>query len=262
MSALQGRSVLVTGSTSGIGAAIAEAFCRAGCNVMLNGFGAAEDIEALRQRLASEYGVCVCFHGADLTRENEIDALIEATREQIGDVDVLVNNAGTQHVSPVEDFPTEKWELILRLNLTAAFLATKQVVPRMKQKGWGRIINIASAHGLIASPYKSAYVSAKHGLLGFTKTVALEVAEHGVRINAICPGYVRTPLVESQIADTARVRGMSEQDVIQKVILEAQPTKEFVEASEVADTAVFLCSSAGNQINGTEIVLDGGWLAR
>lgn len=262
MQALQGRSVLVTGSTSGIGASIAEAFCRAGCNVMLNGFGSSDAIEGLRSRLADSYGVQVAFHGADLTRETDLDALLQATRDQIGDIDILVNNAGTQHVSPVEDFPADKWELILRLNLTAVFLATKKVVPSMKKKGWGRIINIASAHGLVASPYKSAYVSAKHGVLGFTKTVALELAEHGVRVNAICPGYVRTPLVESQIADTARVRGMSEEEVIQKVILEAQPTHEFVEADEIADAAVFLCSAAGNQINGAEIKMDGGWTAR
>ena len=256
------RTAIVTGSTSGIGEGIARGLAQAGCNILLNGFGDAAAIEKLRVGLAEEHKVKVAYSPADLTKPEQIDEMFAAARSLLGPVDIVVNNAGVQHVSPVEDFPVEKWNLIINLNLTAAFHTTRLAFPEMKARKWGRIINIASAHALVASPFKSAYVAAKHGLLGFTKTIALEGATFGIRTNAICPGYVRTPLVEAQIADQAKARGISEEAVVRDVLLAAQPTKEFVQASDIAALAVFLTTEAANQINGAALSVDGGWTAQ
>ena len=256
------RNAVVTGSTSGIGLGIADALAGAGMNVMLNGFGDVDEIEAHRSRLADTHGVDVGYSGADMAVPDQITAMIEETRAAFGRVDVVVNNAGIQHVSPIERFPTEKWDAILAINLSAAFHTTRVTLDAMKTHGWGRIVNIASAHALVASPFKTAYVAAKHGLLGLTKTVALEAAEHGVTVNAICPGYVKTPLVERQIPDTARARGMTEAQVISDVLLAAQPTRRFVEVDEVGQLVVFLCSAAAASINGAALPIDGGWVAQ
>jgi len=256
------RNAIVTGSTSGIGEGIARALAASGCNVVINGFGDAAAIEKLRASIEAEHKVKCLYSGADMTKTDQIEAMFATTREALGAVDVLVNNAGVQHVSPVEDFPVAKWDLIIALNLSSAFHTTRLAFPDMKARKWGRIINIASAHALVASPFKSAYVAAKHGILGFTKTTALEGATFGIRVNAICPGYVRTPLVENQIADTAKARGISEEAVVRDVLLAAQPTKEFVKVSDVAALAVFLTSEAANQINGAALSIDGGWVAQ
>lgn len=255
------RSAIVTGSTSGIGLGIAEALAADGCDIMLNGFGEAGAIEKERRRLAEKYGVAVAYNGADMSKPAEIRALAAVATDAFGKVDILVNNAGIQHVAPLEDFPEDKWDAIIAINLSATFHLTKALFKGMKDRGFGRIINIASAHALVASPFKSAYVTAKHGLLGFTKTIALEGAEHGVTANAICPGYVKTPLVEKQIPDTAKARGMTEAEVIQKVILEAQPTKKFVTIEEVAALAVFLAGEKAASITGAALQVDGGWVA-
>ena len=255
-------NAVVTGSTSGIGLGVAAAFAADGMNVMLNGFGDADDIERTRAELEQTHGVKVLYNGADMTKPDEIRALIAEAESAFGQVDVLVNNAGIQHVSPVEDFPEAKWDAIIAINMTSAFHTTKAVFSGMKARGFGRIINVASAHGLVASPFKSAYVTAKHGIVGFTKTIALEGAEFGVTCNAICPGYVKTPLVEKQIPDTAKARGMTEEEVIQKVILEAQPTKEFVTVEQVGALAVFLASENAAQITGAAHQIDGGWVAK
>ena len=257
---LSGKTALITGSTSGIGLGVAKGLAAAGANVMLNGFGEADAIEAERAGLEKDYGVKARFNGADLTKPAEIEALIRAC-DELGGVDIIVNNAGIQHVAPVEDFPPEKWDAIIALNLTASFHTVRLSFAAMKAKKWGRILNIASAHALVASPFKSAYVSAKHGLLGFTRTVALEGAEHGVTCNAICPGYVHTPLVDKQIPDTMKARGLTREQVIRDVILAAQPTKEFVTVEDIAALAVFLCSDAGKSINGAPLSIDGGWTA-
>lgn len=256
------RTAIVTGSTSGIGEGIARAMAAAGNNVVLNGFGDAAAIETMRKSIESEHKVACLYSGADMTKPDQIEAMFGMARESFGGVDILVNNAGVQHVSPVEDFPVEKWNLIIALNLSSAFHTTRLAFPDMKKNKWGRIINIASAHALVASPFKSAYVAAKHGILGFTKTTALEGAQHGIRVNAICPGYVRTPLVENQIADTAKARGISEEEVVRDVLLAAQPTKEFVKVSDVAALAVYLTGEAANQINGAALSIDGGWVAQ
>ena len=256
------KNALVTGSTSGIGLGVAEALCADGMNVMLNGFGDTDEIEALRTRLSERYNVTVCYNDADMTKPDQIRGLIGDTVSKLGSVDVLVNNAGIQFVSPVEEFPEDKWDAIIAINLSSAFHTIKAVFADMKLRGHGRIINIASAHGLVASPYKSAYVAAKHGIIGLTKTIALEGAEHGVTCNAICPGYVRTPLVEKQIPDTAAARGMREDEVVQKVILEAQPTKQFVTVEQIGALAGFLCSHAAAQITGASHQIDGGWVAK
>jgi 3-hydroxybutyrate dehydrogenase len=255
------RNAIVTGSTSGIGLGIARAFAAQGMNVVLNGFGPPDEIEHIRAGLAEEFSVEVHYSPADMSKPDEIAAMVEKAMSDLGPVDVLVNNAGIQFVSPVEDFPPEKWNAILAINLTAAFHAIKAIVPSMKQRKEGRIINLASAHALVASPFKSAYVAAKHGIAGLTKTVALELAEHNVTVNAICPGYVLTPLVEKQIPDTAKARGITEEEVVRNVLLEAQPTKRFVTVEEVAALAVFLAGKDAGSITGAVIPIDGGWTA-
>jgi len=258
---IKGKTALVTGSTSGIGLGIAEGFAKEGVNLVLNGFGDAAEIEKIRAGLASKYGVKVTYDGADMSKPEQIEAMMTKAAADFGGVDILVNNAGIQHVSPVEEFPTAKWDAIVAINMSSTFHTTKMVVPYMKSKGWGRIINVASAHAMVASPFKSAYVAAKHGVMGFTKTIALEVAEKGITCNAICPGYVLTPLVEKQIPDTAKARGITEEQVKRDVLLAAQPTKQFVTVEQVAGTAVFLCSDAAASITGTNIMVEGGWTA-
>lgn len=256
------RTAIVTGSTSGIGKGVAEGLAASGCNIVLNGFGDAAKIEAQRAQLEADHGVRARYSAADLTDTNAIEEMFELVASEFGGADIVVNNAGVQHVSPVEDFPVDKWNLIIALNLSAAFHTTRLAFPRMKEQGWGRIINIASAHALVASPFKSAYVAAKHGILGLTKTTALEGAQHGVRVNAICPGYVHTPLVDGQIDDTAKARGISREEVINNVLLAAQPTKEFVKVEDIAGMVQFLISDAANQINGAALSIDGGWVAQ
>lgn len=259
---LNGKTALITGSTSGIGLAMAEALATQGANIVLSGLATDQEADALKQRLSREYNVKVGFSGANLTDPDEIEGLMGYVARDYGGADILVNNAGVQHVSPIEDFPVARWDLIIALNLSAAFHTIRMAIPGMKQKGWGRIINTASAHALVASPYKSAYVAAKHGIAGLTKTVALEAAQQGVRCNAICPGYVYTPLVEGQIADTAKSRGMTEDEVKRDVLLAAQPTKEFVTSEQVGALAVFLCSEGGASMNGAMLSMDGGWVAQ
>jgi 3-hydroxybutyrate dehydrogenase len=253
------KTALVTGSTSGIGLAIATAFAKSGLNVMLNGLGDPAEIERVRSGLAAETGVDVRYDGANLMKGAEVEGLVQRTQAAFGRLDVLVNNAGIQFVSPIEDFPAEKWEAIQTLNLGAVFYATKAAMAGMKARRYGRIINIASAHGLVASPFKSAYVAAKHGVLGLTKTVALEGATFNVRCNAICPGYVDTPLVQAQIPDTMKARGLTREQVINDVLLAAQPTKEFVQPADIGAFACFLISPAAAQINGAALSIDGGW---
>lgn len=259
---LKGKAALVTGSTSGIGKAIATRLAAEGANVMLNGFGDAKEIEALRAGLERDHKVKVGFSGADLTRPEAIESMMNEAAGAFGGIDILVNNAGTQHVAPLEEFPVAKWDLILALNLSSAFHTTRLALPFMKSRKWGRILNMGSAHAKVASPFKSAYVAAKHGLSGLTKTTALEGAAHGVRCNLICPGYVFTPLVEGQIADTAKARGLTEEQVKNDVLLAAQPTKEFVTVEQIAGFTAFLCSPAADSINGSELSIDGGWTAQ
>lgn len=258
----KGKNAIVTGSTSGIGLGIAEAFAAAGMNVMLNGFGDAGEIERTRAGLEKTNGIKALYSGADMTEPDEIAAMVATAESELGSVDVVVNNAGIQHVEPIEDFPVEKWDAIIAINLSSAFHTTRLALAAMKRRGWGRIINVASAHGLVASPFKSAYVAAKHGMLGLTKTVALEAAEHGVTVNAICPGYVLTPLVEKQIPDTAKARGLTEEQVKRDVLLGAQPTKQFVTTEQLGALAVFLCSDGAASITGTALPVDGGWTAQ
>lgn len=262
MKQLQGKSALVTGSTSGIGLGIASALARAGCNLTLNGFGDAAGIESIRTGLADRHQVEVHYSDADMRQPEAIAAMVATATDRFGSLDILVNNAGIQFVSPIETFPTEKWDAIIAINLSSAFHTTRAVVPDMLEKGWGRIINVASAHALVASPFKSAYVAAKHGLAGLTKTVALEVAEKGITVNAIAPGYVETPLVLGQIADTARARGISEEEVVRDVMLAAQPSKKMITIEQVADLAVYLCSDSAAGITGSILSIDGGWVAR
>jgi 3-hydroxybutyrate dehydrogenase len=258
----KGSTALVTGSTSGIGLGIATALAARGSNVILNGFGDASEIEKLRAKLAADYGVTVCYDGADLSLQDPIEAMMARALAEFGSVDILVNNAGIQFVAPIDEFPVAKWNQILALNLSASFHTIRLALPAMKAKKWGRILNIASAHALVASPFKSAYVAAKHGVAGLTKTVALEVAAQGITMNAICPGYVWTPLVEKQIPDTAKARGLTEARVISDVLLHAQPTKQFVQVSEVAALATFLASDEAASITGAIIPIDGGWTAQ
>ncbi len=254
-------NAVITGSTSGIGLGIATAFAENGMNVMLNGFGDADEIETVRAGLEEKHGVNVLYNGADMTKPAEIAALIKEAEAAFGQVDVLVNNAGIQHVAKIEEFPEEKLDAIIAINLVSAFHTTKAVMAGMKTRGFGRIINVASAHGLVASPFKSAYVAAKHGIVGLTKTVALEGAEYGVTCNAICPGYVKTPLVEKQIPDTARERGISEEEVVRDVMLGPQPTKKFVAVEEIGALACFLCTDGATSITGAALPIDGGWVA-
>ena len=253
------RSAIVTGSTSGIGLAIAKALADAGTDVMLNGLGNAAEIEDIRAEIAAQYGVDVRCSGADMSKPDQVAGLIDQATEAFGKVDILVNNAGIQHVAPIEEFPPEKWDLILAINLSASFHAIRHVFPGMKSRKFGRIVQIASAHALVASPFKTAYVAAKHGIAGLTKTVALEGAEHGITANAVCPGYVLTPLVEKQIPEQAKARGITEEAVIRDVLLAAQPTRRFVTVEEVAALTVFLVSDAAGSITGTTIPIDGGW---
>ncbi|MFO1169183.1 MAG: 3-hydroxybutyrate dehydrogenase [Rhodoblastus sp.] len=255
------RNAVVTGSTSGIGLAYARALAKEGANVVINGFGDKDAIETERASIEKDFGVKCLYDGADMSKGAEIAAMIANAEKALGSVDILINNAGIQFVSPVEDFPVEKWDQIIAINLSSAFHTTRAAVPGMKARKWGRIINTASAHSLVASPFKSAYVSAKHGIAGFTKTIALEVATAGVTVNCISPGYVWTPLVEKQIPDTMKARNMTKEQVMNDVLLAAQPTKQFVTVEQVAALAVFLCSDAASQITGANISMDGGWTA-
>ena len=258
---LTNKTVVVTGSTSGIGLGIARGFAAANANVVINGFGDAAEIAhelAALDRLGSG---AVIYDAADMSKPDQIVAMIVAAEARFGGVDILVNNAGIQTVEPVETFPPERWDLIIAINMNSAFHTTRTALPGMKQRGWGRIINISSAHGLVASPYKSAYVTAKHGITGFTKTVALEAAQDGVTVNAICPGYVLTPLVEKQIPETALARGITEEAVKRDVLLAAQWTKKFVTVEQLAGVALFLCSDAAENITGVSLPVDGGWTA-
>jgi 3-hydroxybutyrate dehydrogenase len=259
---LKGKRALVTGSTSGIGLGIARALARSGCALTLNGFGDADEIESLRAELAEAGGVEVAYSAADMREPEQIEAMIVEARERFGGLEILVNNAGIQFVSPVESFPVEKWNDIIAINLSSAFHTIRAALPGMVEHGWGRIVNITSAHALVASPFKAAYVAAKHGLAGLTKTVALEVAEKGVTVNAIAPGYVETPLVRGQIADTAKARGISEEEVVRDVMLLAQPTRKLVTIDQVADLALYLCGDSAAAITGAVLPIDGGWTAR
>jgi 3-hydroxybutyrate dehydrogenase len=258
---LKDRCAVITGSTSGIGLAYAHALAKEGANLVINGILPADDAEKLRSGLESEFGVKVLFSPADMTKPDQIAGMITQAEAAFGAVDILVNNAGIQHVAPIEEFPIETWDMIIAINLTSAFHTIRAALPKMKAKGWGRIINTASAHAFVASPFKSAYVSAKHGIAGLTKTVALETATSGITVNAIAPGYVWTPLVEKQIPDTMKARNMTKEQVINDVLLTAQPTKEFVTVEQVAALAVFLCTDAAKSITGTILPIDGGWTA-
>ena len=258
---LKGKSALVTGSTSGIGLATARAFAAEGANVTINGFGEAAAIEKERAALESEFGVTARYLAADMTRSDQIAEMVAQHEATFGALDILVNNAGIQHVSPIEEFPVEKWDAIIAINLSSAFHTIRAAIPGMKARKWGRIINTASAHSLAASPFKAAYVSAKHGLAGLTKTAALELATFGVTVNCISPGYVWTPLVEKQIPDTMKARGMTREQVMNDVLLAGQPTKQFVTVDQVAALALFLCKEEAASITGANLSMDGGWTA-
>ena len=257
---LQGKTALITGSTSGIGLGIAKGLAEQGVNIVMNGFGDAQAIESERKSLEN-HGVNAIYNGADMTKPDEIAGMIACAEDRFGAIDILVNNAGIQHVAPIEEFPPEKWDAIIAIGLSSAFHTTRAALAGMRKSGWGRVINICSAHGLVASPYKSAYVSAKHGLIGFTKTIALEVARENITCNAICPGYVFTPLVENQIADKAKARGITEEEVVNDVLLAAQWTKKFVTTEQIAGIVAFLCSDVAQNITGTDLTVDGGWTA-
>ncbi len=258
---LQGKTALVTGSTSGIGLAVARALAAQGANVTINGFGDKAAIEKERTAIEKEFGVKALYSPADMSKPAEIAGMVRTTEQAFGSLDVLVNNAGIQYVAPIEEFPIEKWDQIIAINLTSAFHTIRAALPGMKSRKWGRIINTASAHSLVASPFKVAYVAAKHGLAGLTKTVALEVATLGITANCISPGYVWTSMVEKQIPDTMKARGLTEEQVKRDVLLAAQPTKEFVTVDEVAALAVYLCSDAAKAITGANLSIDGGWTA-
>ena len=259
---LAGKSAVVTGSTSGIGLGIARALAAAGANVMFNGFGSSPSIDPVRAELEQRFCTRTAFSAADMSKPEDIAQMIEDARTAFGTIDILVNNAGIQHVEAIETFPVAKWNAIIAVDLSAAFHTIRAVVPDMKKRGWGRIINIASAHALVASPYKSAYVAAKHGILGLTKVVALELAEHGITANAICPGYVLTPLVEKQIPETAKARMLTEEQVVHDVLLHAQPTHKFVTTEELGDLTVFLCQESAKSITGAALPVEGGWTAQ
>ena len=257
-----GKTALVTGSTSGIGLGIAQTLAAQGANLILNGFGDDAAIETLRAEMAERHRVTVRYDGADMSRPETIEAMMAKALAEFGCIDLLINNAGIQHVAPVDEFPVDKWYAILAINLSSCFHTVRLALPAMKRKGFGRIVNIASAHALVASPYKSAYVTAKHGVAGFTKTVALEVAEAGITVNAVCPGYVLTPLVAQQIPDTAKARGISHDEVVRNVLLAAQPTKKFVTVEQVAALTAFLCSDDAAPITGAVLPIEGGWTAQ
>lgn len=259
---LEGRVALVTGSTSGIGLGIAERLAANGASVVLNGLGDLREIEMTKDRLAFDHSVPVVFSNADLSQADAVAGMVGFAREALGEVDILVNNAGIQHVAPIDDFPAAKWDAIIAINLSAAFHAIKASLPSMKRRGWGRIVNIASAHGLVGSPFKSAYVAAKHGVVGLSKVVALEAAQSGVTCNTICPGYVWTPLVEKQIEDQARTHAIPREKVIADVLLKAQPNKRFAETSEIGALTAFLCTEAAASITGAAIPVDGAWTAQ
>lgn len=259
---LTGRTAIVTGSTSGIGLGIAQAFAASGMHVMLNGFGDEKEIRKIRADMEEAHRIKTAYSVADMTKPIEIAQMVEDARKAFGKVDVLVNNAGIQHVEAIETFPTAKWDAIIAVDLSSAFHTMRAVVAEMKGRNWGRIINVASAHGLVASPFKAAYVAAKHGLLGLTKTVALETAEHGITVNAICPGYVLTPLVQKQIPETARARGITEEQVVKDVLLHAQPTRQFVTTDQIGALSVFLCSDGAASITGAALPIEGGWTAQ
>ena len=259
---LSGKSAIITGSTSGIGLGIARAFAEAGANVMINGFGSTPGVDVTRAQFEENFKIKTAFSGADMSKPDDIAQMIDDARMAFGQIDILVNNAGIQHVEAIETFPVAKWDAIIAVDLSAAFHTIRAVIPEMKARGWGRIINIASAHGLVASPFKSAYVAAKHGIVGLTKTVALEVAEHGITVNAICPGYVLTPLVEKQIPETAHARMLTEEQVVHDVLLHAQPTRTFVTTEEIGALSVFLCQDTAKSITGTALPVEGGWTAQ
>ena len=259
---LQGKAALVTGSTSGIGLGIARALAQQGAHIVLNGFGAADEIKALQIALQKDFGITAIHHAADMSRPAEIAAMMQVAVEKFGAVDILVNNAGIQHVANIEDFPIDKWDAIIAINLSSAFHTTRLALPAMKEKNWGRIINIASAHGLVGSAQKSAYVAAKHGIVGFTKVTALETAQTGVTCNAICPGWVLTPLVQKQVDARAANEGISNDDAKKGLLSEKQPSGEFVTPEQLGALAVFLCSEAANQVRGAAWNMDGGWIAQ
>ncbi len=259
---LKGQVAVISGSTSGIGLALARAVASRGGDVVLNGLGDPSEIERTRAEMEASCGVRVRYHGADMLRGDEVADMVAYARHQLGRLDILVNNAGIQHVEAVEKFPSDQWERIIAVNLSSTFYATRAAIPIMKAQGRGRIVNVASAHGLVASPFKSAYVAAKHGVIGFTKTVALELAQDNITCNAICPGYVETPIVEKQIADQARTRGMSKEAILKEVILGSQPTKRFVTTDELAGIFLYLVSDLGASANGASFSIDGGWTAQ
>ncbi len=259
---LADRVALITGSTSGIGLGVARALAAEGAAIVLNGFGDAAEIERTRAALAEETGATIVYRGADIGKGDEVAALVASATSEFGRLDILVNNAGVQHVSPLEMFPPEKWDQVLSINLSGAFHATRAALPGMRARGWGRIVNIASAHGLIGSPFKSAYVAAKHGIVGLTKVAALEGAEVGITANAVCPGYVWTPLVEAQIDDQARAHGLSREAVVRDVLLAKQPNRRFATIEEIGGVVAFLCSPAAASITGAAIPVDGGWTAQ
>lgn len=256
---VKNKVALITGSTSGIGLGIAKKLAESGCHIMLNGMGDTKAIEQIQKEMAQEFKVKVLYHGADLSKPDQIQAMIQTCQKELGSLDILVNNAGIQHVCPIEEFPPEKWDAIIAISLSGAFHTVRHAFPMMKENKWGRIINIASAHALVASPFKSAYVAAKHGIAGLTKVIALEGAQFGITCNAICPGYVKTPLVENQIADTAKARGITPEQVVRDVMLGEQPTKEFVKIEEVAALALYLSQTEAAPITGACLPIDGGW---
>lgn len=259
---LKGKVAIVTGSTSGIGLGIAEELAKVGAHIMLNGFGDAKEIEKTRHGLASKYGIKVGYHGADMSKPDQVRDLVQKAQSELGSVDILVNNAGIQFVAPVEEFPDEKWDAIIAINLSSAFHATKAALPGMKNRKWGRIINVASAHGLVASTGKAAYVASKHGIVGLTKVTALETAGSGITAVAVCPGWVLTPLVQKQIDDRAAKEGISVKQASDELLGEKQPSKQFATPEQFGQLIAFLCSSAGDQITGTTISVDGGWTAQ
>lgn len=258
---MKDKVALITGSASGIGLGIARGLAKAGANIVLNGIREPSAAKEICSELASETGVEILYKQTDVSQPEQVAQMVDEVNAELGTIDILVNNAGIQKVAPVEEFPIEKWDAIIAINLSAAFYLTRCIVPDMKKKNWGRIINVSSAHGLVASPFKSAYVASKHGIIGFTKSIALEVAEENITCNAICPGYVRTPLVEGQIKDTAKARGITEEEVIKDVMLGEQPTKKFVTVEELAAMTVFLSGEGGDSITGASLAIDGGWTA-